>query len=91
MLFDKMLLWVYTHNRQLVELSLYKFNLFIMPKLDGTGPAGEGKMTGRGMGKCEDASENQGGGAGIGACGRRRGMGRRRYFNNTNTQTNDQK
>ncbi len=26
-----------------------------MPKLDGTGPSGQGKMTGRKMGKCQGA------------------------------------
>ena len=62
-----------------------------MPRLDGTGPAGEGKMTGRGMGKCEGASEKQGGNIGMNACGRRRGMGRGRCFNNANTQVSDQK
>ncbi len=25
-----------------------------MPKMDGSGPAGKGPMTGRGMGKCKD-------------------------------------
>ncbi|MDD3711458.1 MAG: DUF5320 domain-containing protein [Patescibacteria group bacterium] len=51
-----------------------------MPRLDGTGPAGKGKMTGRGMGKCEEASSNrQGDRFGVGACGRRRGMGRGRF------------
>lgn len=68
-----------------------------MPRLDGTGPAGQGKMTGRGMGKCEGAFNEQGnrrgmGGGFGGACGRRRGMGGGRCFNNnTNVQAGDQK
>lgn len=41
-----------------------------MPKLDGTGPAGAGPMTGRGLGPC---------GAGQGF-GRGRGMGYGRCF-----------
>ena len=28
-----------------------------MPKLDGTGPDGKGKGTGRGLGQCSNASE----------------------------------
>lgn len=68
-----------------------------MPRLDGTGPAGQGKMTGRGMGKCEGASSKQGSGSKMnggfgGGCGRRRGMGRGGCFNNdTNVQAGDQK
>ena len=30
-----------------------------MPKLDGTGPDGKGKGTGRGLGKCRDASDEE--------------------------------
>lgn len=30
-----------------------------MPKLDGTGPEGKGKGTGRGLGKCSDATDNE--------------------------------
>ena len=51
-----------------------------MPKLDGTGPRGEGPMTGRAMGYCaENSSENVnpnfGLGIGLGR-GLRRGRGR---------------
>ena len=46
-----------------------------MPKLDRTGPMGQGPMTGRGMGPC-------GGGQayGRGGAGRRRGLGWRRFW-----------
>ncbi|KJS18236.1 MAG: hypothetical protein VR69_01345 [Peptococcaceae bacterium BRH_c4b] len=63
-----------------------------MPRFDGTGPAGSGKMTGRGMGKCMGVNgmpgdrENTGQGfvrrigqslrLGLGAC-TGRGPGRR--------------
>lgn len=30
-----------------------------MPKLDGTGPDGKGKGTGRGLGKCRDVSDEE--------------------------------
>jgi hypothetical protein len=30
-----------------------------MPKLDGTGPEGEGPLTGRKMGKCREVSEHE--------------------------------
>ena len=30
-----------------------------MPKLDGTGPEGKGKGTGRGVGKCSDATDKE--------------------------------
>ena len=30
-----------------------------MPKLDGTGPEGKGKGTGRGLGKCSDATDKE--------------------------------
>ena len=30
-----------------------------MPKLDGTGPDGKGKKTGRGLGKCSDATDKE--------------------------------
>jgi len=39
-----------------------------MPKLDGTGPLGQGAGTGRGMGPC-------GGGMKMGWCGRGQGWG----------------
>lgn len=41
-----------------------------MPNLDGTGPMGQGPMTGRGMGRC-------GGGQKGGGAGKMRGAGRR--------------
>jgi hypothetical protein len=38
-----------------------------MPRMDGTGPLGQGSMTGRGMGKCGGNKRNFGGrGLGIG-------------------------
>ncbi|MFA5358397.1 MAG: DUF5320 family protein [Patescibacteria group bacterium] len=40
-----------------------------MPRMDGTGPVGQGAGTGRGMGPC-------GGGMRMGWCGRGRGQGR---------------
>lgn len=47
-----------------------KLNKNIMPKFDGTGPRGEGPMTGRGFGQC---------GGGFGR-GNGRGFGFRRFF-----------
>lgn len=44
-----------------------------MPRLDGTGPAGKGKLTGRQLGNCEGALSR---GRGFGPCGRGRGFGR---------------
>lgn len=49
-----------------------------MPAYNGTGPMGQGKMTGRKMGKCDGAVSAAGsfsGGQGMG-----RGMGRGRGF-----------
>jgi len=43
-----------------------------MPRFDGTGPMGQGPMTGRGLGSC-------GGGMGYGR-GQGRGFGFRRFF-----------
>jgi hypothetical protein len=37
-----------------------------MPRRDGTGPMGQGAMTGRGLGRCSGASGSQGGGYGRG-------------------------
>ncbi len=58
-----------------------------MPYRDGTGPEGKGAMTGRGMGECSNRETdtpfarkflgNRSFGRG---CGRRNGMGRRRFF-----------
>lgn len=53
-----------------------------MPQRDGTGPMGEGTMTGRGLGICSGTNESRGGrglGRGCGRGGGRgvgRGMGR---------------
>jgi len=48
-----------------------------MPRLDGTGPQGQGSMTGRGMGNCQpdspkpvDAGNRRGAGLGRGRRGR---------------------
>jgi uncharacterized protein len=50
-----------------------------MPKMDGTGPKGEGPMTGRGMGDCKNAPKGAGRGNGQGAGqGAGRGQGRPR-------------
>lgn len=48
-----------------------------MPGYDGSGPRGEGPLTGRGFGSCK------GKGFGFGKCGRGlgRGLGRRVSFN----------
>ncbi len=47
-----------------------RINYFYMPRFDGTGPAGQGPMTGRGLGPC-------GGGQAFGrGRGAGRGMGR---------------
>jgi len=57
---------------------------FTMPGRDKTGPAGEGSMTGRGMGQCVDNTESASDVAAVGrGFGRRgcrggRGQGRRR-------------
>lgn len=49
-----------------------------MPAQDGTGPQGQGPMTGRGLGLCR-------GGSGF-----RRGFGRRRFFIEDLTLTKEQ-
>ncbi|RJQ29023.1 hypothetical protein C4565_02740 [Candidatus Parcubacteria bacterium] len=51
-----------------------------MPKLDTTGPLGQGPMTGRGAGSCN--GEKMGRGWGCRGCGR--GFGFRRYISPTN-------
>lgn len=55
-----------------------------MPKLDGTGPQGQGPMTGRGMGKCAGAQPlyyGLGQGRRMGANrGRKIGLGRLGWF-----------
>ncbi|KKQ49113.1 MAG: hypothetical protein US69_C0009G0018 [candidate division TM6 bacterium GW2011_GWF2_38_10] len=64
-----------------------------MPAFDGTGPQGQGPMTGRGAGRCEYAQEmrlnNRGCGRGRGqgfGCGRGRGR-MLTPMPNTNAQT----
>jgi len=50
-----------------------------MPNFDGTGPRGQGPMTGRGMGTCNTPRQNavqQGMGLGPRGMGRGFGMGR---------------
>jgi hypothetical protein len=47
-----------------------------MPGFDGTGPAGQGTMTGRGLGPC--------------GCGMRRGFGRRLGFRQQVVLTNEE-
>jgi len=47
--------------------------------MDGTGPMGQGAMTGRGLGPC-------GGGARAGWCGRFRGMGFGGFFRSPKNQ-----
>lgn len=41
-----------------------------MPRLDGSGPMGQGAITGRGRGKCEEAKGER-----QSCCGRRLGLG----------------
>jgi len=53
-----------------------------MPRRDGTGPAGKGPATGRGLGNCVQPGPGQGQGMGQGrgmgrGQGQGRGMGRR--------------
>ncbi|MFA5736624.1 MAG: DUF5320 domain-containing protein [Candidatus Paceibacterota bacterium] len=47
-----------------------------MPRFDGTGPNGQGPMTGRGMGPCGDNRPRAGFGRYFGGFGRRFGFGR---------------
>jgi len=52
-----------------------------MPRFDGTGPNGQGPITGRGMGKCNTTKEENGMNPSFGfgrGCGRGMGMGRGR-------------
>jgi hypothetical protein len=73
-----------------------------MPRRDGTGPMGAGKMTGRGLGPCADGTEMEYGGGrgrGRGLClglNRRRGFGRglgfaRGYSRDQKEQLQEQK
>lgn len=56
-----------------------------MPRRDGTGPTGEGSMTGRGMGNCDNAKE----GTTRQGLGCRRGRGRGCGFGRKVEATND--
>lgn len=61
-----------------------------MPGFDGTGPNGNGPLTGRGMGRCEGAASSQrprrGMGQGVG-----RGRGRCRWTTPLDIPAEDQK
>ncbi|NMA93143.1 MAG: DUF5320 domain-containing protein [Clostridiales bacterium] len=63
-----------------------------MPRMDGTGPMGEGPKTGRGMGSCEGEATprygiGRGRGRGFGSrCGR--GLGRGRGLNRVSAKLN---
>lgn len=65
-----------------------------MPRLDGTGPQGQGPLTGRGLGRCtDDKARNSGNGIGFNRRQgdrlflRRRNRGRR-FFGNQSTNDN---
>ncbi len=72
-----------------------------MPRFDGTGPLGQGSMTGRGLGKCNPANTDENVIYGVGrggipyGCGQGRmfGGGRnrfgRRFFRGQNTGNTD--
>ncbi len=59
-----------------------------MPRRDKTGPKGNGRMTGRGMGYCsnDDRSENSNRRLGF---GRGNGNGFRNFFNNRSSDTSE--
>ncbi len=60
-----------------------------MPAFNGTGPQGQGPLTGRGMGPC-GKGKRFGMGMGFGRCGRYgRGLGR--YFGWNTPQTKEEK
>lgn len=66
-----------------------------MPRLDGSGPQGDGPLTGRGLGKCTDAKSKSVSGSGLGfnrkkgdrLFSRRRNRGR--FFNNSTNNDNN--
>lgn len=63
-----------------------------MPRGDKTGPTGEGTMTGRGLGTCNESTSARGAGFGGGARrgsmqGAGRGIGRGMGFNQQSSQT----
>lgn len=76
------------HKPAIIKLMTYAINddkeVNCMPGRDGTGPAGGGPMTGRGLGRCGSAGETVSGtGLGMGfgrRGGRGRGLGICRFF-----------
>lgn len=64
-----------------------------MAGLNGTGPNGRGKLTGRGLGNCNDEGLNNNRNTNIGrGLGRRncqQGLSRRRGFNRLDTSENE--
>lgn len=54
-----------------------------MPRYDATGPQGQGPKSGRGLGKCNGNTDNQGFGRG---CGRRQNRSFRNNFHNDNDE-----
>ncbi|MEA3463745.1 MAG: DUF5320 domain-containing protein [Patescibacteria group bacterium] len=59
-----------------------------MPQRNGTGPTGQGPLTGRGMGPCGDGTP-RGGGVGLGL-GRRLGRGFRWFWQKPKQEQQDQ-
>ncbi|GMQ61587.1 DUF5320 domain-containing protein [Vallitalea maricola] len=66
-----------------------------MPRMDGTGPQGNGPLTGRGLGRCNDGKSKNIGGNGIGFNRKRcdrlflRRRNRGRFFNNSTDNDNN--
>lgn len=60
-MFDKKSLWVYIHNILIYKRSyLLVINIINnMPRMDGTGPRGEGRGTGRRLGNCRNVNDRQ--------------------------------
>ena len=63
---------------KLGNIQLFNGHIESPPKMDGTGPMGQGARTGRGMGPC-----GAGNGIGRGCCGGY-GQGRRRFISPKN-------
>jgi len=67
--------------------------VYIMAGLNGTGPNGRGKLTGRGLGNCTgevvNNTRNNGSGRGLGRCNFQQGLGRRRGLNRADTSENE--
>jgi hypothetical protein len=61
--------------------------VIVMPRRDGSGPTGQGAMTGRGLGACNNASRASGRGMGLGL-GSGRGYNCRRVVNTQATVDN---